>query len=333
MIDGLSAETVLTALLAALDSSGLGCSIFVDRGDRFERVFANQPFADILGVDLEVAPPLVHRILQSDGSEKVLETSLSHTTISGEPAIVSFTRDITERVVLQAELMRRDRLAAVGTLAAGVAHELNNPLMSLGLQARKLRQEAERHGFSEDVRSSLAQIGEAAGRMEAIIADLLFVARPSETPQAHVDVGEVMKSTVALLRAGSPHCPPIRLEIDPLPPIRAFASKLGQVFLNVLRNAVQATELRPDGEVVVRGRVAGDSLEVEVADNGVGIPAAVLSRVAQPFFTTKPQGTGLGLWISQSLMAEHGGQLFVKSVPERGTTVTLRLPLSAPPPR
>jgi signal transduction histidine kinase len=137
-----------------------------------------------------------------------------------------------------------------------------------------------------------------------------------------------LKSTLALLRAGTPSCPPLREEIEPLPAVQAYPSKLGQVFLNVLRNAVQAVEGRAEAEVVVRGRASDDSIEIEVVDNGVGIPAEVLPRVAQPFFTTKPQGTGLGLWISQTLMAEHGGQLAVRSVARSGTTVRLSLPIS-----
>ncbi|HZO12538.1 MAG TPA: ATP-binding protein [Polyangiaceae bacterium] len=278
----------------------------------------------------ESLPPWQQRHPRPDGSEAVLESSLSFTKMSGQPAIISYTRDITEREAFQAERMKQDRLVSVGMLAAGVAHEINNPLSTLGLQARTLCNDADRHGFSPEVRRTLEQMDEAASRMQAIIQDLLFLARPLEQPQAYVDVAQVLTSTVALMRAGTHDCPPIHVELDTLPPIQGFASKLGQVFLNVLRNAVQAVEQVPEPEVRVRGRSSQDTVEIVISDNGVGIRSDLLPRLAQPFFTTKPHGTGLGLWISHAVMAQHGGKLVVKSAESRGTTVSLSLPLVSP---
>jgi C4-dicarboxylate-specific signal transduction histidine kinase len=224
--------------------------------------------------------------------------------------------------------MKQDRLASLGLLAAGVAHELNNPLTSLSMQVRSLRQNAERHGLSSEVQGSLQQIDEAADRMNGIIADLLFMARPVERPQTHINVSEVLRSSLALLRAGMTPPPNLAVEIQespPIPPIHGYASKLGQVFLNVLRNAVQAVGDHEDGHVQVRARAADDSVVITIADNGPGIPPDVLPHVTQPFFTSKVGGTGLGLWISQTLMSEHGGALDIAST-GAGTTVTLRLP-------
>jgi signal transduction histidine kinase len=269
-----------------------------------------------------------HQIPGPDGKDHFLEASLSLTSMGGAPAVISYTRDITERVRLQAELMKQDRLAAVGILAAGVAHELSNPLTSLRMQAHKLRADAAKDGLSPEMVLGLAQIDEAAQRMNTIIADLLFMARPAEQPQAHVDVAQILASTIALLRAGTPGCPPVHADIGELVPIQGYASKLGQVFFNVLRNAVQAVESRPQGEIKVRARLVRESIEIVVEDNGVGIPPETIARVTQPFFTTKPTGTGLGLWISQTLMAHHGGVLDLTSRQNVGTTVTLRLPTS-----
>jgi signal transduction histidine kinase len=122
-------------------------------------------------------------------------------------------------------------------------------------------------------------------------------------------------------------CPPVTLEMEKLPAINAYASKLGQVFLNVLRNAVEATDGVSGGRVSVRARAADDAVEIAIEDNGVGIPREVMPKMIQPFFTTKPNGTGLGLWISQGLMALHGGSMEVTSVAGSGTTVALRLPI------
>jgi signal transduction histidine kinase len=152
------------------------------------------------------------------------------------------------------------------------------------------------------------------------------MARPVEQPQAHVDVNRILLSTVALLRAGITACPPLNLDVPELPPVHGYASKLGQVFLNVLRNAVQAVEGVPGGEIRLQARVVGERIEIVTEDNGVGMPPEVLAHVAQPFFTTKPQGAGLGLWISQTLLERQGGTLTLTSRVGVGTVVTISLP-------
>ncbi len=269
------------------------------------------------------------RALAPDGREKLFEASMRQTTIRGEPAVVSFTRDLTERVMLQAELTTRDRLAAVGTLAAGVAHELNNPLAALSMQARSLREEADGLALPEDVKARLALIDEAADRMRSIVGDLLFMARPVDKVQSHVDVRKILESTIALVRAGGVKLP-VSVELDPLPPIQGFASKLGQVFVNLLRNAAEAVEGDAKGTIRVRGHADDDAIVLVFEDDGPGIPKELLAEVTRPFFTTKPQGVGLGLWISQSLVADHGGTLEIASDAGAGTKVTLRLPLASP---
>ncbi len=275
----------------------------------------------------EQPQPLVHRVHLPDGRELYMEASLALMTMNGAPAIISWTRDITDRVRLQAELIARDRLASVGMLAAGVAHELNNPLATLAMQTRTLRSKADTHGLPQDVRESLAQIDEAAQRMTSIIGDLLFMARPADQPQAHVDVAKILVSTVELLRAGVAEWPRVVMDLDRLPPINGYASKLGQVFLNVLRNAVQAVEAKDDGEIRIRARATDDAVSIEFEDNGAGIAEDVLPRVLEPFFTTRPDGTGLGLWISLGLVEHHRGRLEVKSAVGAGTTVTISLPV------
>ncbi|HVJ91436.1 MAG TPA: ATP-binding protein [Labilithrix sp.] len=260
--------------------------------------------------------------------EYVFEASVSTTSINGMPATIFYSRDITERVELQAEVMKQDRLASVGMLAAGVAHELNNPLTSLALQTRSLLENAELFGLSESVCGELEQMDEAASRMRQIIGDLLFLARPAEKPQAHVDIAQILTSTIALLRAGSAHVP-MDVEFDILPPVYGFPSKLGQVFLNVLRNAAQAVEGRPGGSISIRAERHDEFVEVAIRDNGPGMSAPHLERVATPFFSTKPQGMGLGLWISRSLMNDQGGALELASTEGEGTTVTIRIPQRA----
>lgn len=263
-----------------------------------------------------------------DLREKVFEASMRQTTIRGEPAVISFTRDLTERVLLQAELTTRDRLATVGMLAAGVAHELNNPLGALGMQVKSLRADADRLGLPDLVKERLALADDAADRMRAIVSDLLFMAKPIDKVQTHVDVRKILDSTIALVRAGGMRLP-VRVELEPLPPIQGFASKLGQVFLNLLRNAAEAVDGRDGAEVRVRGRVDDGAIVLVFEDDGPGIAQHLLGDVLRPFFTTKEEGVGLGLWISQSLVADHGGTLELASAPGAGTKVTVRLPFVA----
>jgi PAS domain S-box-containing protein len=275
----------------------------------------------------ENVQPLLTRRRVADGKEVLFETSMSTLSLDAGESIISYSRDITERTQLQAELMKHDRLASVGILAAGVAHELNNPLMTVSMQAHKLAVEARERDLPADIREGLEQIEDAAKRLSSIIGDLLSVARPSDRTQAHVDVAQILGSSVALFRAGTLKCPPIKVTTAPLPPICGQASKLGQVILNVLRNAAQALEAAPDGgEIRVRAAFADERIVIEIEDDGPGIHADDLPRITQPFFTTKHNGTGLGLWISHTLIVEHGGTLDISSTAPRGTRVTIRLP-------
>jgi PAS domain S-box-containing protein len=269
----------------------------------------------------EPVPPFINTRTLANGDVRTLEGVVGRATINGQPAALVYTRDITDRVRLQADLMKQDRLVSLGVLAAGVAHELNNPLAALSLLVRKLRSESERYEAGV-----LERIDDAVGRMSTIIDDLLFLARPGDQPQAHVDLQRVLGSAVALLRAGVPRCPPVIESIEPLPAVRAVPSRLGQVFLNVIRNAVEAVTGVENGKVEISARLVDTHIVITVKDNGVGIPDDVLPRLMTPFFTTKERGTGLGLWISQAIVEAHRGHLEVESKQGAGTTVTVVLP-------
>lgn len=273
----------------------------------------------------ERVEPFVNRRTLPNGEVRTLEASATSSTIDGMPASLVYTRDITERVRVQADLMKQDRLASLGVLAAGVAHELNNPLAALSLLVRRLRAEADSRGAGHDA-STLEQMDDAVGRMTTIIDDLLFLARPHDQPHAHVDLRRVLGSSLALLRAGVTNCPPVVEEIESLPAVHANPSRLGQVFLNVIRNAIEAVDGVAGGNVHISGRVIESDVVITVKDNGVGIPDDVLSRLMTPFFTTKERGTGLGLWISQAIVKSHRGRLEVVSAIGTGTSVTIVLP-------
>jgi PAS domain S-box-containing protein len=270
-----------------------------------------------------VEPLLLHRTVA--GRDVIIEVSTRLTTFSGRPAIASYSRDITERREMQARLMQQDRLAAAGTLAAGLAHELNNPLTYLAFHLERLGATMLSRA-SRDERETLAQIQIGTKRMQSVIADLLFLTRDSALPQAHVDVRSIVESTISLVRAGTPRAASISVDLAATSSLLGHPSRLGQVFLNVILNALDAVAGRDDGEVRVELREVGAWIEISVADNGVGVPDGSCSRVFDPFFSTKPEGTGLGLSISHAIVSGHGGQITIESPPPGGAVVLIRLP-------
>jgi len=216
----------------------------------------------------------------------------------------------------------------VGTLAAGLAHELNNPLTYLSFHLKRLHDLLAARGAAEE-REALTEIEEGAQRMQSVISDLLFLTRESELPQAHVDVRHVLVSTLSLVRAGARDGARITSDLAETSGILGHPSRLGQVFLNVMANALDAVKGRSDGLVDVALRESGGWVEVAIADNGPGVPEAVRPRAFDPFYTTKPDGTGLGLSISHAIVSAHGGQISLDNRPGGGALVTIRLPTSS----
>jgi two-component system NtrC family sensor kinase len=260
-----------------------------------------------------------------DGRDVFIEVSTRLTTFSGRPAIASYTRDITDRRELQARLMQQDRLAAVGTLAAGLAHELNNPLTYLAFHLERLGQLMAAHSSGEE-KEALGQIQEGTKRMQSVIADLLFLTRDSARPQAHVDVAKILRSTISLVQAGASTATRITSDLATTSMLLGHPSRLGQVFLNVILNALEAIGQREDGLVHVTLCEREGWLEIAIADNGPGLVDESRARVFDPFFSTKPEGTGLGLSISHAIVTAHGGTIAMASPPNGGAVVTVCLP-------
>jgi nitrogen-specific signal transduction histidine kinase len=230
------------------------------------------------------------------------------------------------------------RLAAIGTLAAGVAHELNNPLTfvlantEIAADAvRRLRgAPADAEGW-EEASQALADALEGAERMRMILRDLRTLVRPDDMLPGSTDVRAVLEHAAGL--ASTEVRPRARLvwDVAAVPPVRGTEGRLTQVFLNLLVNAAHAIpEGDPAGHVIrltVRRRPDGDVV-IDVADSGAGIPPETLPRVFDPFFTTKPVGlgTGLGLWVCKNIVTALGGSLEAESTVGRGTTFRVALP-------
>jgi PAS domain S-box-containing protein len=277
--------------------------------------------------------PHEYRARARDGRALVVEvTSILFDDEEGA-SVVGFARDVTESRRLQAQLMRADRLAALGTMAAGVAHEINNPLafMSLGLDAVERRLEADEPD-REAIQATLADVRHGVDRIAAIVRQLRAFSRAEETgSRAGVDVRAAVESAAQMAAHELRQYGQLETDVpEALPPVRGEATQLEQVFLNLLLNAAHALDVETGGgRVRIAARALEDAVEVTVEDDGRGIPERDLAQIFDPFFTTKPvgSGTGLGLSICHSIVTGLGGSIAVDSEPERGTAVRVRLPV------
>jgi signal transduction histidine kinase len=233
-------------------------------------------------------------------------------------------------------MKERDRLAALGQMAAGLAHEIRNPLGSIKGAAQYL-QPVEGQQPEGSTREFLGIIVEEVDRLNKIVSQFLDYARPYRGEQSPLDVNDVVRKTLNLIereRSGS-HVEIVMNLLDGLPPVRADAQQLRQVILNLTLNAFDAmpqggrlqvtTSLRRS----TRRGAAAAFLEIRIRDDGIGIPLADLRNLFIPFFTTKEKGTGLGLPISQRIIENHGGTIEVRSQPGSGATFTVLLPVEA----
>lgn len=260
-----------------------------------------------------------------------------------EGAVVNVT-DLRERRALQAQLQLEARMASVGTLVAGVAHEMNNPLAyviaNLDFVNDELKALDGRPPLGEpapplrEVQQALVDARQGAERVRLMIRELKTFSHDDDSPTTPVDVASVLLLAVKMASLEVERRARLSSTIGPLPPIAGNAARLGQVFLNLIANAGQAIEEgNPQGnEVRIEARVEGSTVVVEVSDTGSGITPQVRARLFDPFFTTKTQGkgTGLGLFICRGIVAAHGGRIEVESEPGKGTAFRVVLPLGAP---
>ncbi len=238
---------------------------------------------------------------------------------------------------LEQQLIRTDKLASLGTLVAGIAHEINNPLGIIAGYSEALLDRAHEPTLSgvpgfEDFPEYLRTIHSEIFRCKGILKSLLEFARPSGGTFREIDINELIKEVLLLLQhrtARLQHTLSLTLNRD-LPKISADAGSLRQLLMNLLLNAIYFT---PEGGSISIA-TSPDGVEnagwvrLDVRDTGAGIPADLIGKVFDPFFTTKPvgEGTGLGLTICHRIVEEHGGTIDVESEPGKGTTFIIKLP-------
>lgn len=268
-----------------------------------------------------------------DGTWRTMRgTASSLLDAEGKPAgVIISVRDVTTEKKLEQQVIQGERLAAMGQMIGGFAHELNNPLTSI-LGLTELLQEGE---TSETSRKQLGTLHQQARRAAEIVQNLQYFARPPAPGRSSVNLGELIQRTLHLqaypLRKGNVTVDFLQ---DPtLPPIMADPNQLMQVFLNLILNADQAIrEGRDKGTLRIRLGRNQDSVWVMFQDDGPGIAADVLPHIFDPFFTTKRpgRGTGLGLSICKTLLREHGGNIEAATAQGGGAVFTITLPITGP---
>jgi PAS domain S-box-containing protein len=252
----------------------------------------------------------------------------------GATTVLVAGRDVTERVELQRQVVIADRMATVGFLAAGLAHELNNPVLAVTANLELAIEDVERlatripPAVAADLREGIESAVRAAKRIQQIIGDLRGLAEAGDSALAPVDVTAVLESVLRITAADMRRRARLVLSLDPIPRVTAEPTRLAQVFLNLVVNAIQALpEPRADHVIEVGAKLAGEEVVVSVRDDGPGMTPEVQARLFTPFFTTKPpgEGTGLGLSLCRRIVEGFGGRMTVQTALGHGSTFRVHL--------
>ena len=250
---------------------------------------------------------------------------------------VTVSEDITERRRLEETLRRSARLDALAVLIAGIAHEINNPLTyargNVELDALDAEEMARDPATTEGARAVLEEMARrrertlsGLDRIAKVARDLKRVGEPRRPRRGPEDVDRVVREAVRVVERALPQGVAVSLRLESASQVEADAMELSQVVLNLVLNAADAAGRRAEPRVEVRTRREGDAVVLEVEDNGAGIPADVQPSLFTPFFTTKPEGTGLGLALARRIVADHCGSIGYATREGLGTTFVVRLP-------
>jgi signal transduction histidine kinase len=305
-----------------------------------------------------MAKALSFRETQLQDLTRNLENMVRDRTIELENSHEALKRAYLDLQSTQEQLIQTEKMASLGQLVAGIAHEIKNPLNFiygntgfLADYSQKLQNLVEAFeklsSISDEDRAGMARLKdsihysfikddlkilidnftEGARRINAIVSDLRTFSRMDTDRISEVDIHTLLEMTLNLMRNQYKNRIEIHKEYGDIPKIQGYSGKLNQVFMNLLSNAFHAI---PDkGDVWIRTRANDSVVEIEIEDNGVGIPKENLKRIFEPFFSTKPvgQGTGLGLSISYGIIEQHQGKIHVTSVPQKGSSFIVRLPV------
>lgn len=289
-----------------------------------DELAALHPLAE--GRAADAARRLIARhLVRRDGERVPVEIVAVPLDFEGSPATLLIAEDMTERALMHTELAHAERLATVGVLAAGVAHEINNPLTYMLFHLEQLA----RSSTQPEQQRTTELVLDGATRIRDIVRDLKTFATVTEEQPHAVNVASVVEKVLALAEPEVRYRARVECDLGPLPPVVADETRLAQVFLNLVINAAHAMDAgrAPENRLFIKGRHVQDRVIIDVADTGTGIAPADLKRIFEPFFSTKdgPHGSGLGLSISRNIIERFGGRIEVTSALGQGTRFSVYL--------
>jgi PAS domain S-box-containing protein len=308
-------------------------------GNSYESVFGSgEMIREVLDRALKSHRHLNLKDLSYEGNGRLQTIRVSTVELTGddgEPAgVLLQAQDVTEWLGLEQRVRVAEKLAALHTLSAGVAHELRNPLSAIDLNRHLLEEELQEHGpLTSGTTHYLYILNAECRRLSAILDNFMKFARPSSVDTHEVDIHRVIEHIVTLMQLeAQEHAIHLEHTIEnDLPRVLGDETQIGQVLVNVIVNAFHAMPDGGDCHVTADSCTADGKrwVEISVRDTGIGISEEALPRLFDPFYTTKPGGSGLGLAIAYRIMQDHGGLIKVTSVPGNGTAVELKFPALA----
>ena len=327
------------------------------------------PFTDLdgsplvlaLGIDISVQKHAEQELRASQAELITQHEELQDTHLQLERKSLDLETAYADLKATQSQMLQREKMASIGLLAAGVAHEINNPmgfissnLVTLGKYTERLvgfvnaqaellkspdsaaksaeleeqRRKIKLDYITEDVTQLIEESLDGAGRVKKIVQNLKTFSRGDDTERTQADLNECLDSTINIAWNEIKYVATLKKEYGTLPPLLCYPQQLNQVFMNLLVNAAHAIE--GQGEITVRTWGDEEHVWIAIRDTGNGIPEEIRGRIFEPFFTTKEvgKGTGLGLSISYDIVKKHGGEILVESEQGKGTTFTLKLPVT-----
>ena len=336
------------------------------RDNRAYRIY-DYPFTDLdgsplvlaLGIDISEQKHAEQELRASQAELITQHEELQDIHLQLENKSLDLETAYADLKATQSQMLQREKMASIGLLAAGVAHEINNPmgfissnLVTLGKYTERLvgfinaqaellkspgsgeklaeleeqRRRIKLDYISKDVPQLIEESLDGAERVKKIVQNLKAFSRVDDTERTQVDLNECLDSTINIAWNEIKYVATLKKEYGTLPPLLCYPQQLNQVFMNLLVNAAHAIE--GQGEITVRTWAGEEHVWVAVSDTGTGIPEEIRGRIFEPFFTTKEvgKGTGLGLSISYDIVKKHGGEILVESEQGKGTTLTLKLP-------
>jgi signal transduction histidine kinase len=318
---------VLRAALRGEVQQGLETSFVRSNGQTFQLLLSLGPLLNVRG---EIAGGIIALtdITARKQAEQALQQAHAELELRVQERTSALRREIAERQRLEGEAQRAQHFALLGRLAAGVSHEIRNPLGAIFLHVDLLEEELQQPTPESpyQIAQALLEIRTQMGRLDELVQDYLSLVRVANIELQPQDLGLCIQAWCVEMQAqAAAQGVTLQLQgLEHLGQVRCHASTLRRAVFNLLQNALDA--MAQGGMVSIIGKSTATQVQLEVHDTGSGIAAERLEHIFEPLYTTKPGGTGLGLYIVQEIVAAHGGQVTVASVEGQGTTFTITLP-------